>query len=61
MATKIGAVAYIENSALTMDGVKNVRNVRLLYKFILMIMRDYQEPIHIRNENCQYITSYLGI
>merc|ERR1712131_9643 len=24
MATKIGAVAYIENSALTMDGVKNV-------------------------------------
>ena len=31
MARKIGAIAYIENSAVTMDGVRNVRKIKKKY------------------------------
>ena len=41
MARKIGAIAYIESSAATMDGVRNVRKLKKVFQTYLALIREF--------------------
>jgi len=56
MAKKIGAVAYIENSSLTKEGVSYVRsfqNIKVLNYYILGLWISYTGGIHSKQKEVE--------